>query len=135
MIFSIFNFFFGGENIMKKISFVLPFLASLFLGHNFDLKKSYAEIDVDSTFQMVCTLCHGEDGKGSKQGKKFKVPDFTDKEWQASVTDEHMIKRMIEGSDNPNYSEGVLPLLEMIGVENPKDEVAAFVPKIRAFAK
>ena len=120
---------------MKKVGLMLSCLAILFAGYISNSKKLYAEIDVDSTYQMVCTLCHGVDGKGSEQGKKFKVPDFTNKKWQASITDEQMIKRMIEGSDNPNYGEGVLPLLEMIGIENPKNEVAAFVPKIRTFAE
>lgn len=93
-----------------------------------------AEVDVEGTYQMVCTLCHGEDGKGSDQGKKFKVPDFTSKAWQDSVSDEKMIKGMLEGSDNPNYSEGVLPLLEMVGIEEPENAVPEFVPLIRAFS-
>jgi len=29
-----------------------------------------------------CKVCHGPDGVGSKTGKKFGVPNFTDKEWQ-----------------------------------------------------
>ena len=120
---------------MKKLYvFIGCFVIALSV-YSVSLKKAFAEIDVEMTYQTVCVLCHGADGKGSDQGKKFKVPDFTDKEWQAGVKDEDMIKRMIEGSDNPNYSEGVVPLLEMLGVENPKDEVAAFIPKIRSFAK
>ena len=100
------------------------------------MKHSFAAIDVASAYQMVCALCHGASGGGSAQGKKFKVPDFTDKKWQESITDEQMIKNMIDGApDNPGYSQGVVPLLDMLGVENPKDEIASFVPMIRGFAK
>lgn len=117
-----------------KLLFVACFVFAA-VGLFMNGKSVFAEVDVDGTYQMVCVLCHGEDGTGSDQGKKFKVPDFTNKEWQASVKDEDMIKGMLEGSDNPNYGEGVVPLLEMVGIENPQDEVAAFVPKIRSFGK
>ncbi len=119
---------------MKKygLVFVMGFVFAIG-GFNISIKNVFAEIDVDGTYQMVCVLCHGEDGTGSAQGKKFKAPDFTSKEWQDSITDETMIQNMIKGSDNPNYGEGVLPLLEMVGIENPTEAVSAFVPKIRAF--
>ena len=120
---------------MRNISLFMVCLTVVFAGCFMVVKSAFAEIDVETTFQTVCVLCHGDDGKGSDQGKKFGVPDFTDKEWQAETTDEYMIKRMIEGSDNPNYGEGVLPLLEMIGVENPEDEVPSLVPMIRSFGK
>ncbi len=120
---------------MKKLGLmVVVCFAAILSTCCFNTKALFAEIDVEGTYQMVCVLCHGADGTGSEQGKKFKVPDFTDKEWQASITDEKMIKRMIDGSDNPNYGEGVIPLLEMVGIEDPEKAVGEFVPKIRAFA-
>ena len=39
----------------------------------------------------TCVFCHGNGGKGTAEGKKMNVPDFTDAKWQASVTDEQMI--------------------------------------------
>ena len=121
---------------MKRLVFRLCCVAILSFAFLGNLKYSYAAIDVASAYQMVCALCHGVNGAGSTQGKKFKVPDFTDKKWQESVTDEQMIKKMIDGApDNPGYSQGVVPLLVMLGVENPRDEVASFIPMIRGFAK
>lgn len=120
---------------MRKLCLCVACFVVLSGGHFVGVKSVFAEIDVDMAYQTVCVLCHGADGKGTAQGKKFKVPDFTDAEWQASIKDEDMIRRMIEGSDNPNYGKGVLPLLSMIGVENPEGEVASFIPKIRAFGE
>jgi len=42
----------------------------------------------------TCVYCHGNGGKGTAEGRKMGVPDFTDAKWQSSVTDEHMIKHM-----------------------------------------
>ncbi len=121
---------------MKKLVFRLGCLAILSFAFLGNMKDSHATIDVASAYQMVCALCHGANGDGSTQGKKFNVPDLTDKKWQESVTDEQMIKKMIDGApDNPGYSQGIVPLLDMLGVDNPKDEVASFVPMIRGFAK
>lgn len=118
---------------MKRFGWAMVCLVVLYVSCS--IKEVFAEIDVEAAYKTVCVLCHGEDGKGSSQGKKFKVPDFTDKEWQAGVSDEEMIKRMIEGSDNPNYDKGVIPLLEMIGIEDPKSIVPAFIPIVRGFAR
>ena len=120
---------------MKTIGIAATCISLSIISFCFNAKDSFAEIDVDGTYKMVCELCHGPDGKGTLQGQKFKVPDFSDKEWQSKVSDEDMIKTMTDGSDNPKYSEGVIPLLEMIGIENPKDVIPEFIPKVRSFAK
>ncbi len=46
----------------------------------------------------TCVYCHGNGGKGTSEGKKMGVPDFTDAKWQASVTDEQMVK-FLESND------------------------------------
>lgn len=46
----------------------------------------------------TCVYCHGNGGKGTSEGRKRGVPDFTDAKWQSSVTDEHMIK-FLESND------------------------------------
>ncbi|MFQ5963641.1 MAG: hypothetical protein ACE5KZ_05085 [Candidatus Scalinduaceae bacterium] len=46
----------------------------------------------------TCVYCHGNGGKGTSEGKKMGVPDFTDAKWQASVTDEQLTK-FLEAND------------------------------------
>lgn len=42
----------------------------------------------------TCVYCHGNGGKGTSEGRKMGVPDFTNEKWQASVTDEQLIKHL-----------------------------------------
>ncbi len=42
----------------------------------------------------TCVFCHGNGGKGTAEGRKMNVPDFTDANWQSSVTDEQMIAHL-----------------------------------------
>ncbi len=42
----------------------------------------------------TCVYCHGNGGKGTSEGHKMGVPDFTDAKWQSSKTDEQLIKFM-----------------------------------------
>ncbi len=58
-------------------------------GERVDYKKLYKN--------HKCIKCHGWDGKGTKRGKKLGSPDFTDAEWQASVTDEQLIDSIANG--------------------------------------
>ncbi len=46
----------------------------------------------------TCVYCHGNGGKGTSEGRKRGVPDFSNPEWQASVTDEQMVK-FLEAND------------------------------------
>ncbi len=46
----------------------------------------------------TCVYCHGNGGKGTSEGRKRGVPDFSDPKWQASVTDEQMVK-FLEAND------------------------------------
>ena len=40
----------------------------------------------------TCLYFHGNGGKGTSEGHKMGVPDFTDAGWQSSKTDEQLIK-------------------------------------------
>jgi mono/diheme cytochrome c family protein len=47
-----------------------------------------------------CTVCHGATGKGDGDGSAALDPkprDFTEVEWQSSVTDEHLQKIIVYG--------------------------------------
>lgn len=107
--------------------------ALLVLGITFTTNTSTcrAQVDTNQLYGMLCALCHGADGKPTDQGIKFGSPDFTDPEWQASKTDEDLIKSMTEGTDNPNYAPVKLFVKEMLGVDV---DVKEFIPKVRSFA-
>ena len=54
--------------------------------------------------QETCCYCHGNGGSGTTFGKQAGVPDFTNKEWQASRTDEELMETMLAGKDKmPSY--------------------------------
>ena len=42
----------------------------------------------------TCVFCHGNGGKGTAEGRKMNVPDFTDAKWQASVTDKQLVAHL-----------------------------------------
>ncbi|MCR4290985.1 MAG: cytochrome c [Candidatus Scalindua sp.] len=85
------------------------------------------DIDALEIYAEKCALCHGEDGKGTSTGIDFGVKDFTDKEWQASRTDDEFVHSITHGNpDNDNY----LPFGDMLSEE----EIVAMVPHVRAFA-
>lgn len=53
---------------------------------------------VAENWENSCASCHGADGKAqTKQGKKLKVRDYTDPKVQAEMTDEGMLKAILEG--------------------------------------
>jgi len=64
----------------------------------FNLSNAFAgKIDYKRIFKNECKKCHERDGKGTKRGKNLGVPDFTDAEWQASVTDKQLIASVTNG--------------------------------------
>jgi len=81
------------------------------------------KIDYKRIFENECQKCHGKDGKGSKRGKSLGAPDFTDAEWQASATDEQLIKSITNGKKKMPKQEGKLS----------PEEIKAVVKYIRFF--
>ena len=54
--------------------------------------------------QETCVYCHGNGGKGTTFGKQAGVPDFTDKRWQASSTNEQLMETLLAGHGKmPSY--------------------------------
>lgn len=82
---------------------------------------------------IVCANCHGQAGKGDGVlGKSLPVKprNWTDKEWQRSVTDEHLGKVILEGGQK----HGLSPL--MTASPDLRDQpgvLAALVEKVRSF--
>ena len=95
---------------MLKRPVILSLIIMLVLSLvQFNSPKTYGDkIDYKKIFKNECLKCHGRDGKGSKRGKKLGTPDFTDAEWQASVTDEQLINSITNGKKKMPKQEGRL---------------------------
>lgn len=103
------------------------------LSASLSFTKVFAEeLNADAIFAQLCALCHGAEGKPTEQGIKFKSPDFTDKSWQASKTDEQLIKSMTNGTENPDYRAVAEFVKEMLDIDV---DVKIFVPKVRSFGQ
>ena len=75
----------------------------------FNLSNTFAgKIDYKKIYKNECQKCHERDAKGTKRGKKLGVPNFTDDKWQASVTDEQLIKSITNGKKKMPKQEGKL---------------------------
>jgi mono/diheme cytochrome c family protein len=73
-----------------------------------------AVAEADTVWQQRCTTCHGATGKGDGAAAAALNPkprDFSLATWQASVTDEHIEKTILEG--------GQAVGLSMLMVANP----------------
>lgn len=91
--------------------------------------------DAKSLFRTKCVVCHGDHGAGDGPGAAAIVPKpraFADAEWQASATDEHIKKIILEGGPAVGKSPAMPPNPDLKG----KDEVlSALVKIIRDFKK
>ena len=91
----------------------------------FSLSNAFAgKIDYKKIFKNECKKCHERDGKGTKRGKNLGVPDFTDAEWQASVTDKQLIASVTIGKKKMPKQEGKLS----------PEEIKAMVKYVRMLA-
>ena len=97
---------------------VLSLATTLFLSLvMFDPPYSFGEkIDYKKIFKNDCQKCHRRDGKGSKRGKKLGTPDFTDAEWQASVTDKQLMASVTNGKKKMPKQEGKLSPVEIMAM-------------------
>jgi mono/diheme cytochrome c family protein len=92
-------------------------------------------VAAQSVFKMKCVVCHGDHGAGDGPGAAAIEPKpraFADAAWQASVTDEHLKKIILEGGPAVGKSPAMPPNPDLKG----KDEVvSALVKMIRDFKK
>ena len=59
---------------------------------------SLAAAPAADNWDNTCASCHGADGTGqTKQGKKLKLKDYTDKAALAGKSDEELIKIVTDG--------------------------------------
>ncbi len=107
---------------MVVYSFVTILLLSL---AQFNLPSAFGgKIDYKKIYKNECQKCHDYNGKGTKRGKKLGVPDFTDGEWQDSVTDEQLIISITNGRKKMPKQKGRLS----------PEEIKAMVKYVRFFA-
>jgi mono/diheme cytochrome c family protein len=87
--------------------------------------------DVAALWKEHCTSCHGANGKGkTKAGRKAKVKDFTDAEYQKKFTDEFATKRLKEG-----IMEDGKERMKPFGDKLKDDEIKELLAYVRKFAK
>ncbi len=92
---------------------------------------SLAAAPAADNWDNTCASCHGADGTGqTKQGKKLKLKDYTDKSALSDKTDEELIKIVTEGVmvDGKQRKKGYKDQLSA-------DEIAELVKFVRSFAK
>lgn len=88
-----------------------------------------AAAQAKTLFQTRCVICHGENGKGdgpTAQALNPKPRDYTDAEWQKSVTDEQLAKTIVGGGQ----AVGKSPLMPANPDLADKPEVVAELVKI-----
>ena len=86
-------------------------------------------------FNTLCATCHGADGLGNGPGAAALTPkprNYTDKAWQASVTDDQIKQTIVMGG----AAVGTSPIMPAQPQLKEKPEVvAALVQIIRTFGK
>ena len=91
--------------------------------------------EAQTTFKTVCATCHGEGGLGNGPGAATLTPkprNYTDKTWQASVTDDQIKRTILMGG----AAVGKSPMMPAQPQLKEKPEVvAALVKIIRTFGK
>jgi cytochrome c553 len=91
--------------------------------------------NADVIFATRCATCHGTDGKGSGPAAAALNPkprDYTNEEWQKSVTDEQIAKTIVKGGAAVGKSPLMVPNADL---ENQPVVVDGLVRIVRGFAK
>lgn len=93
-------------------------------GQNKNVPQSSPDVSV--LFANNCAKCHGKDGRAKTfRGKLLNARDFTNAEWQASVSDERLFNSIMNGK-------GKMPSW---GKKFSEGEINALVAYIRQFKK
>ncbi len=68
------------------------------------------DVDGRKIYENHCKKCHGEFGKPTERGRRLDAPDFTDKRWQWSRTDEQIIDAITNGKNKmPSWKGELTP--------------------------
>ena len=100
-----------------------------------DLVALMAASDARQVFDTVCSTCHGMDGKGhgpASANLNPKPRNYTDKQWQSSVTDDQIAKTILLGGAAVGKSP-VMPAQPQL--RDKPEVVAELVRIVRGFGK
>jgi len=87
--------------------------------------------EAKANWSQYCSRCHGADGTGqTKIGKKLDLKDYSNADVQAKMTDDEMLKTIIEGVTKDG-KERMAPYKEKLSA----DEAKALVGYVRSFKK
>ncbi|RMG10827.1 MAG: cytochrome c [Deltaproteobacteria bacterium] len=96
--------------------------------------RALADDGTKELWSKHCAKCHGKDGRGKTLlGKKLKIVDYTDPEWQKKVSDEELKHAILEGAGEPK-KDGTTPMpsfKEKLSAE----QVEKLVKWVRNFAQ
>lgn len=93
--------------------------------------------EAKKTFETLCAVCHGESGTGDGPGAQALNPkprNYTDKEWQASVTDDDLRKVIVEGGPAVGKS-ATMAANPTLGKPEKKEVLDEIVKIIRSFGQ
>ncbi len=91
--------------------------------------------EAEAKFGTLCATCHGQNGMGDGPGAAALNPKpraYSDQEWQASVTDEHLKTVIVKGGPAVGKSPLMPPSPDL---ETKPEVVAELVKKIRSYKK
>ncbi len=97
-------------------------------------QQTAASSGAKALFEARCSPCHGTSGKGDGPAAAALDPrprDYTNKSWQASVTDEELKKVIVNGGAAVGKSAAMPPNPDLAG----KPELDGLVAVVRSFAK
>ncbi|MBX3126904.1 MAG: cytochrome c [Polyangiaceae bacterium] len=86
-------------------------------------------------FQQKCVVCHGPRGEGDGPGAAALDPKpaaFSNAQWQASVTDEHLARIIVDGGAAAGKSAAMPPNPDLKG---KPELVSALVATVRSFKR
>ncbi len=63
------------------------------------LAEEPKQIDAKRIYNNNCAKCHGRFGKPTKRGKRLGAPNFSNRFWQVSVTDEQIVDTITYGKN------------------------------------
>jgi mono/diheme cytochrome c family protein len=93
-----------------------------------------APLTAEGVFKTRCATCHGEGGHGDGPASVALNPkprNYTDPEWQKSVTDDQLKKTIVGGGASVGKSPLMVPNPDLAGNE---DVLNGLVKIIRSFA-
>jgi cytochrome c553 len=93
------------------------------------------EFKADEVYAQLCSSCHGMDGAANTAGAMALNPRpraFTDKQWQASVSDERIYKVLKEGGMAVGLS---ATMVSFAGILDSDEKLNAMVKQVRSYGK